>query len=657
MKFNTAYSNPLRDLSKFAGKIMTSLDICQAYFSVRLNEYAKRLTAFYFDKKIYCWNKLSQGLQNAPMLFIYFLTLVFSNESLSDALKELSTTEYELLQRKCGEVSWSKFLDFYFENIWIFSNDHDLHYIHLKLAFHALHKAKLKINPKKAKLYTYECDILQHKFNSKNIELFMDEIKLSTILSWDRPNSCFDLHSKLCTLFYLVRFLPLLKHFALPLIEILQSKKFKWGNVENIAWSNIMLLVKLDIHLTIPTKDQKLVLFSDASKFACSQILFVEKDGYLKLVACNSAVFGKQDVKKAPYIKECIGLIKGLKTFEPYIAASTQKTVVFCDALSIVYVNRSKSFETNSFNLVNHLLYYQKVYNFQLLHIPGKYNVLSDLCSRSFKNSRYFKNELVLSKKKARMLPPLPDKAFFDSNTLYKYLSEELPPEMSDHFDKKIKNPAVPRPLKHLSKLYKDRTPEENCYFASKLLENDNLDPRYKNLKKLDNTQLLKKSCKLNSLNVKYNVDINRILKLNPSVIFCSKKLYDGEILCRYNYLIQPNQSITISTGLKIKAAAPILVISKHENLNLNYSEIVKDCDLSLNFTNFSKSLVELRPGDVLAKLFSNSNSVIVIEEELFDQIHPPVSYLPNLPFPFIGNQTIIDSYQYKLPSSYIHSK
>ena len=82
----------------------------------------------------------------------------------------------------------------------------------------------------------------------------------------------------------------------------------------------------------------------------------------------------------------------------------------------------------------------------------------------------------------------------------------------------------------------------------------------------------------------------------------------------------------------------------------------------SLTFTNLSKSLVELRPGDVLAKLFSNSNP-ICIEGKLFDQIHLPVSYLPNLPFPFIGNQTIIDSYQYKLPcpskkgNKYIHPR
>ena len=58
---------------------------------------------------------------------------------------------------------------------------------------------------------------------------------------------------------------------------------------------------------------------------------------------------------------------------------------------------------------------------------------------------------------------------------------------------------------------------------------------------------------------------------MDPSVIFTSVKLFDGEIVNRYNYLIQPNQSITISTGLKIKAAAPILVISKHENLNYAY--------------------------------------------------------------------------------------
>ena len=151
----------------------TALDICQAYLSVRLDEYTKRLTAFYFDKKIYCWNKLSQGLQNAPMLFIYFLTLVFSDESLSDALKELTTSEMELLQRSHTKIGWSEFLESYFDDIWIFSEDHELHYVHLKLTFHALYKAKLKINPKKVKMYTYECSILGQKFNSKNIELFM----------------------------------------------------------------------------------------------------------------------------------------------------------------------------------------------------------------------------------------------------------------------------------------------------------------------------------------------------------------------------------------------------------------------------------------------------------------------------------------------------
>ena len=667
VKFNTAYSNPLRDLSKFAGKVMTSLDICQAYFSVRLDEYTKRLTAFYFDKKIYCWNKLSQGLQNAPMLFIYFLTLVFSDESLSDALKELTTTEMELLERSHSKISWSEFLESYFDDIWIFSEDHELHYVHLKLTFHALYKAKLKINPKKVKMYTYECSILGQKFNSKNIELFMDGVKLSHILSWGRPNSCFELHSRLCSLFYLVRFLPLLKHFALPLIEILRSKNFKWGKVENIAWSNIMLLVKLDIHLTVPTPEQKLVLFSDASKFACSQILFVEKDGYLKLVACNSAVFGKQDVRKAPYIKECISLIKGLKTFEPYIAASTQKTVVFCDALSIVYVNRSKTFEINSFNLVNHLLYFQTNYRFQLLHLPGKYNVLSDICSRSFRNSRYFKDELVLSKQKAKILPPLPDKAFFESDVLYQYLTEECPPELNDHFDKKIKAPSVPRPLKYLSELYKDKTPEEKCYFASKLLENDDIDPSYRTLERLDHTQTLKKRvCKLNLLkfdknqykideifNQNFHIDyqkpntlaeINAILNVDPSVIFTSEQLFDGEIVNRYNYLIQPNHTTTISTGLKMKIGAPIFIISKLKDFNL-YSKIGKDNELTLTFTNLSKSTVELRPGDILAMLFSNTNpNIYTIEENLFEKIELPVHYLPNIPFPFIGKQVLLDS-------------
>ena len=68
---------------------------------------------------------------------------------------------------------------------------------------------------------------------------------------------------------------------------------------------------------------------------------------------------------------------------------------------------------------------------------------------------------MVLSKQKARMLPELPENAFFDSDTLNKYLVEECPPEMSDTFDKKIRAPSVPKPLKYLSELYKVKTPEE----------------------------------------------------------------------------------------------------------------------------------------------------------------------------------------------------
>ena len=109
------------------------------------------------------------------------------------------------------------------------------------------------------------------------------------------------------------------------------------------------------------------------------------------------------------------------------------------------------------------------------------------------------------------------------------------------------------------------------------------MDPSYRTLERLDHTQTLKKRvCKLNLLkfdknqfrideifNQNFHVDyqkpntlaeINAILNVDPSVIFTSEKLFDGEIICRYNYLIQPNHPATIKTGLKMKAGAPIFM-------------------------------------------------------------------------------------------------
>ena len=181
------------------------------------------------------------------------------------------------------------------------------------------------------------------------------------------------------------------------------------------------------------------------------------------------------------------------------------------------------------------------------------------------------------------------------------------------------------------------------------------MDPSYRTLERLDHTQTLKKRvCKLNLLkfdknqfrideifNQNFHVDyqkpntlaeINAILNVDPSVIFTSKKLFDGEIICRYNYLIQPNHPATIKTGLKMKAGAPIFIISKLKNFDL-YSKIGKDNELTLTFTNLSESTVELRPGDILAMLFSNTNpNIYTIEDNLFEKIDGDEDTIMGLP-------------------------
>ena len=87
-------------------------------------------------------------------------------------------------------------------------------------------------------------------------------------------------------------------------------------------WNNIKAIITCDIRLKVPTKDETLYMFSNASKISCSQILFVERNNQLEVVGAISKVFSYIDSLKAPYQRESISLVLGLKHFKNYLLAA-----------------------------------------------------------------------------------------------------------------------------------------------------------------------------------------------------------------------------------------------------------------------------------------------------------------------------------------------
>ncbi|MFO0006887.1 MAG: RNase H-like domain-containing protein, partial [bacterium] len=68
----------------------------------------------------------------------------------------------------------------------------------------------------------------------------------------------------------------------------MRSQIFSWDEGADLAWNRIKALIALDIRLTVPLQDEKLLVTTDASKIACSAILWVYRDQSLRVVACHS---------------------------------------------------------------------------------------------------------------------------------------------------------------------------------------------------------------------------------------------------------------------------------------------------------------------------------------------------------------------------------
>ena len=94
------------------------------------------------------------------------------------------------------------------DDSWNFSelDDHDQHLIYLELQLFAIRNANLRISPPKCKIATTQVMVLGLEMNTQDAELFISQKKASSILSWPKPSSLYEVQSRLCSLLYFIKF-------------------------------------------------------------------------------------------------------------------------------------------------------------------------------------------------------------------------------------------------------------------------------------------------------------------------------------------------------------------------------------------------------------------------------------------------------------------
>ena len=438
-------------IAQLKSKIVTSFDLTQAYFSIPLTRRAQRLTAFYLGDKIYSFKRLSMGLLSACESFCKFMKEVTSQQVYDEIFEDLSEEERRLLPK-----SFQEFFTHYFDDIFIFATDLATHLVCVKVTMEAFLRAGLKISPSKSKVAVKKFPILGYRLDTTTDKIKLDQEKSQGVLRWPRPNSLYELHSRIAMISYWQRNLPGLKHILYPLIHMMRKKEFNWTKIHEESWIETKKLVQLSMETYIPDKTQQLFLFTDASKLACSQVLMTMEDKNLHVVAVNSRLFSSADLGKSAFTKESLSLALGIKNFSSYLFASEKPAKIFTDCKSLIFVGQKCFYRLAEYNISAFLAYYSKLLDFRIYHIPGQFNLFADLFSRQIANNKVKAIEIAQNHFGEKELP---EYFKIDADTFFEFLTTP-----GENFHLKSRNEKSPAnrtltPAK-LVDLYNGNSPE-----------------------------------------------------------------------------------------------------------------------------------------------------------------------------------------------------
>ncbi len=386
---------------KLKNKVVSSVDANITYWHLVLDPEWRSYTASYLKNKKMQFCRMPQGFASAPACWDEAMARIFSPKTMRRIKAMLNSKEADQLP-----ASFEDFFTYYQDDSWIFSDAEEIHLLHVKVVLMAYKMFDIKRSPNKSTFFPESFKILGVTITPGSCELALDRVKAQSILDWEKPDSLYTLQSRLYALNYWTKFIPALAELKFPLQQIIRSQIFTWNEEADLAWQRIKAIIALDIRLTIPEQDEQLVLTTDASKIACSCILWVYREGSLRVVGCYSKLFSHTDSLKSIHFKETYAMVLAFDHFKAYLLNTQKSVIVFTDARALMWVGRNREYSIACNGLVNKLAKIQ-LEPHVVYSVPSEVNYLADIFSRAFTTSRFLdKSEFALSKALGQQTPP-----------------------------------------------------------------------------------------------------------------------------------------------------------------------------------------------------------------------------------------------------------
>lgn len=337
-------------LDSLAGAVyFTHLDLAQGYYQLELEKESRKITAFTTPEGQFQLKRLPMGLKISPSAFSRMMTIAMSG----------------LNYQRCFV---------YLDDLIVFGKNLGDHNKNLQLVLNRLREVNLKLNVDKCQFLKKSIVYLGHTISERGVE--PDPDKIEAILRYPVPTNVEETKRFVAMVNYYRNHIKEFAHISLPLNKL--SRKdvpFEWSIDCEEAFKKLKAAITSHGVLDFPDFSEENIfqLTTDASGYAMGCVL---ANGNNRPIAFASRALNKAELGYSTIEKELLAIVWGVQHFKPYVMG--RKFIVNTDHRPLVHL----------FSMVNpysRLLKFRLIleeYDFEVLYVKGKDNVVADALSR-----------------------------------------------------------------------------------------------------------------------------------------------------------------------------------------------------------------------------------------------------------------------------------
>lgn len=245
----------------------------------------------------------------------------------------------------------------------------------LRKVFEACRRCNLKLNPLKCHFFRTEVSFLGHVCTDHGLK--PDPKKVSVMERYPRPHDKDAVRRFVAFANYYRRFVENFAGLTKPLTTLTKKTvEFAWSDDCEAAFQTLKQKLSSAPILKYPDFTKPFNIITDASDIACGGVLTQRYDDMDMPVVYASKAFNKHEKNKPPIEKELLAVHYAITQFRPYIYG--RHFTVYSDHKPLAYLYNLK----NPSSRLSRIRLNLEEYDFEIIYIKGKDNVIADALSR-----------------------------------------------------------------------------------------------------------------------------------------------------------------------------------------------------------------------------------------------------------------------------------